>query len=228
VLRKRETAVMALVAVALLAVLALPTSASAEGFADIFLGASMTTKGDVDVDLDGASATDENQDYKTSVLLGGRAGYWWGLFGVNLDVSWFQPDFDPDEFTVSGPFNAGVKTSLDVVGIGLNAMLRLPLLKGGNVPAGRLQPYIFAGPTLFISILDAEVSALGRTTSETDTTTSLGATAGGGLTFMFTPGIGAFAEYRFTYNKREFEVGGLKIEPELNTHHLLAGVTFRF
>jgi opacity protein-like surface antigen len=143
-------------------------------------------------------------------------------------VAWFQPDFDPDEFTLSGPFNAEVETSLDVVGIGLNAMLRLPLLRGSNFPGGRLQPYIFAGPTFFISILEAEVSALGRTSSDTDTATSLGATAGGGLTFMFTRGIGAFAEYRFTYNKREFEVGGLTIEPELNTHHLLAGVTFRF
>jgi opacity protein-like surface antigen len=224
-LRKRETAVVAVMAVALLAVLAFATSASAEGFADIFLGASMTTKGDVDVDINGAS-TSEETDYKTSVLLGGRAGYWWGLFGVNLDVSWFQPD--PDAVAVN-PLSAELKSSLDVIGIGLNAMLRLPLLKGdGKFPGGRLQPYIFAGPTLFVSILDAEVSGPGGKTSETDTNTSLGATVGTGLTFMLTPGIGAFAEYRFTYNKREFEVGSLKIEPELNTHHLLAGVTFRF
>jgi opacity protein-like surface antigen len=227
-LRRRETTVIAVMAVALFAVLALATSASAEGFADIFLGASMTTKGDVDLDLDGASVNGDDQEYKTSVLVGGRTGYWWGLFGINLDLSWFQPEFDPDEITVSGPFNATVKTDLDVVGIGLNAMLRLPLLKGSRFSGGRLQPYIFAGPTLFVSILDAEVSALGVTDSDTDTATSLGATAGTGLTFMFTPGIGAFAEYRFTYNKREFEVGDLKIEPELNTHHLLAGVTFRF
>jgi hypothetical protein len=53
-LRKRETAVIAVMAVALLAVLAPATSASAEGFADVFLGASMTTKSDVDIDLDGA------------------------------------------------------------------------------------------------------------------------------------------------------------------------------
>jgi hypothetical protein len=63
-MRKRETAVIAVMAVALLTVLALASSAAAEGFADIFLGASMTTKSDVDVDLDGVSA-DGEQDYKT-------------------------------------------------------------------------------------------------------------------------------------------------------------------
>jgi opacity protein-like surface antigen len=91
---------------------------------------------------------------------------------------------------------------------------------------GALQPYIFAGPTLFLSRLDVNVSGAGSDDDDTDA--RLGFTAGGGVAYMFAKNIGAFAEYRFTYQRPEFSVGGVNVEPKLNSHHVLAGVAFRF
>jgi len=64
--------------------------------------------------------------------------------------------------------------------------------------------------------------------SDHDVDARVGFTAGTGVVFMFTKNIGAFGEYRFTYDRPKFDVGGVNIEPKLNSHHLLGGVTFRF
>jgi opacity protein-like surface antigen len=221
----------------LLLLLINPVKAHGEGFADLFAGASLTSKGDVDTNVQGLNFTGE-QEYKTSFTVGGRTGWWFGLFGVNLDLAYFRPQPDPDKVAVSGvdpvlgPFTIEVETDLDVVAIGLNAMLRGQFIKSPDVPEGRLQPYIFAGPTLFISTLDFDASISGPLVSaqdsESDTTTTLGVTAGGGISFLFTKNIGVFGEYRFTHVKPEFKFSGTKIEPRLDTHHILAGLTFRF
>jgi opacity protein-like surface antigen len=252
----RHSRVLALTAVAasLLAFSVVP--AQAEWFADLYGGASFTQKGDVDVTISGIgtilSGTAEDQKYKTSFLVGGRAGYWWSsetgigvgrFFGVNLDINYFQPD--PDDVNFSDPTlgTLTTKNDLDVVSIGLNLMLRWQFLANEQVPQGRLQPYLFAGPTLFISTLNVKATAtapgLGTGTfSDSDTDTSIGVTAGAGLTWMFTQNIGAFGEFRYTYNKPEFNFNptifqgaspiGVKVEPTLNTIHLLAGLTVRF
>lgn len=243
---RRVGVALAVLSCLLAVALVTPTLAFAEGFADLFLGASFTQNGDVDVNLGGVDLFGTDQKYKTSLLVGGRAGWWLepggaGALGFNLDVSWFRPEFDDlDKFSVAGvdpligPFSASGKTDLNVVGIGFNAMLRGQFLKDNQVPQGRLQPYLFGGPTLFISTLDvkATATALGVTTSvdDSDTSAKVGVTAGAGLTYMFTKNLGLFGEYRFTHNKPEFELKdlGLKIEPTFNTHHLLGGLAVRF
>jgi len=213
-----------------------PAQASAEWFAELFGGASFTQKGNVDVSLLGTSASGD-QSYKTSALVGGRAGYWWSFFGVNLDVSYFRPEFDPDSATATTvvgttPVAVSESTDFKTIGVGVNAMLRGQFLKDSVVPAGRLQPYIFAGPTAFISTLNNKGSiSVGTTTSsfdESSTSTKLGVTAGAGATYMFLRNFGAFAEYRFTHFKPEFGIQGLQIEPTVDTHHLVAGFSFRF
>jgi len=213
-----------------------PAQVSAEWFADLFAGGSITQTGNVDVSIMGASASGD-QDYKTSALVGGRAGYWWSFFGVNLDVSYFRPEFDPDSSTTTTvigttPVALSENTDFKTIAVGVNAMLRGQFLKDTVVPEGRLQPYIFAGPTAFISTLNIKGSiSVGTTTSsfdESSTSTKLGVTAGAGATYMFLRNFGAFAEYRFTHFKPEFGIQGLQIEPTVNTHHLLAGVSFRF
>ena len=215
--------------------------AVAEPVLDIFAGASLTQAGNVDVSGLGNFLSGE-AEYKDSFLIGARGGYWWGFFGVNLDVSYFRPELDPDAATVStidpiiGPIGGTIDTDHHVIGIGFNAMVRGQFMKDATVPQGRLQPYLFAGPTLFISTFDLEgsISALGTTLAfdDSDTTTTLGVTAGAGMTYMFTRNIGAFLEYRFTHFKPEYELNvsgvSLRIEPTLNSHHIGAGVTFRF
>jgi len=194
-----------------------PREAVAESFFDLFAGAAFTDSNDIKVSVPGFSATGES-DFKTSFSVGGRAGYWFGFFGLDLDVDYFRPN--PD---TSG--TPGIDIKLDVVGVGVNAMLRGQFIKTTTVPDGALQPYIFAGPTLFISHLKVDVSGAG---SDHDVDARVGFTAGTGVVYMFTKNIGAFGEYRFTYDRPKFDVGGVNIEPKLNSHHLLGGVTFRF
>jgi opacity protein-like surface antigen len=204
-------------AVSLVALLGIaPTNAAAEPFLDLFAGAAFTDSNDLKLSAPGISATGD-VDYNTSFSVGGRAGYWFGFFGLNLDVNYFRPNIDTE--------TSGFDADIDVVGVGLNAMLRGRFLKTTAVPDGALQPYIFAGPTLFISRLDIDISGAG---SDHDTDTHVGFTAGTGVTYMFTKNIGAFGEYRFTYNRPEFDISGVKLEPKLNTHHIVGGVTFRF
>lgn len=207
----------------LVSLVVVPVRAAAEPFVDLFAGVAFTPSNDVDLSLNGLSATGE-QDFKDSFSVGARAGYWFSFFGVNLDVSYFRPELDPDDAVVVG---GRIETDLDVIGVGLNAMLRGQFLKSPDVPQGRIQPYVFGGPTLFISRFDADVSGAGSD-SETDVSTRVGLTAGGGVTFMITKLLGVFAEYRFTRNRPEFDIDGLKIEPKLDSHHVLGGVTFRF
>ena len=127
-----------------------PREAAAESFFDLFAGAAFTDSNDIKVSVPGFSATGES-DFKTSFSVGGRAGYWFGFFGLDLDVDYFRPSPDTNG-------TPGLDIKLDVVGVGVNAMLRGQFLKTTTAPDGALQPYIFAGPTLFISHLEVDVS----------------------------------------------------------------------
>src|SRR5437762_2384814 len=73
-----------------------PTHAVAESFFDLFAGAAFTDSNDVKISVTGFSATTDS-DFKTSFSVGGRVGYWFSFFGINLDVDYFRPNFDPDE-----------------------------------------------------------------------------------------------------------------------------------
>ena len=152
-----------------------PREAAAESFFDLFAGAAFTDSNDIKVSVPGFSATGES-DFKTSFSVGGRAGYWFGFFGLDLDVDYFRPSPDTNG-------TPGLDIKLDVVGVGVNAMLRGQFLKTTTAPDGALQPYIFAGPTLFISHLEVDVSGAG---SDHDVDARVGFTAGTGVVFMFT------------------------------------------
>jgi hypothetical protein len=188
----------------------------AEGFIDFYVGAAITRDSDQKVSAPGFSDTSPI-DWDTSVTAGGRFGFWFESLewvGLALDVSFFRPDKDITVFPVSAL-----------------AMLRLPLLKDNDkgFPHGRLQPYIAAGPGLFISRADGDLGTFG---SVSDTSLDLGVDVRGGLAFLITKNIAAFAEYRFTHVKPEFgfDVAGVKFKTEttLDTHHIVGGVGFRF
>jgi opacity protein-like surface antigen len=230
----------------LVAALVFPSQVWAEGFVDLFAGASFTQDSNVKFNLSNDSGSlpefEGTTSFKTSVLAGGRVGWWADFAGLNLDVSWFRPELDPNNVTASAvvgttPTTGTLETDLNVVAIGLNVMFRGQFLQNDSVPDGRLQPYVFAGPTLFISTLDAKLTVSTPGTRQifrdSDTDYSFGVTAGGGVSFMLLKNVGLFAEYRFTHFRPDFELqngslGRAKVEGDLNTHHLLAGLTFRF
>ena len=78
-------------ALSLVVVLAVaPRNAVAEGFLDLFAGAAFTESKDLKLSVSGFSVRGEG-DFDKSFSVGARAGYWFGFFGVNLDVDYFRP-----------------------------------------------------------------------------------------------------------------------------------------
>ncbi|MEW6296295.1 MAG: hypothetical protein AB1671_00955 [Thermodesulfobacteriota bacterium] len=110
-----------------------------------------------------------------------------------------------------------------------SVMLRWPVLVNADFPKGRLQPYFTTGPSLLFTDTDPDVS--------------LGVKVGAGLAWQFHRHFALFTEYRFTHFSPEVEKGSLtlidqsgvrvkirdpKVETDLNTHYVIAGISFRF
>ena len=202
----------------IVAALVLVTSSApafAEGFIDFYVGSAMTRDSRVTVRIPGFSES-ERVDWDTSITAGARFGFWlesvpW--LGLALDGSFFRPDKDLTVYPVSALL-----------------MLRLAFLKDDNFVNGRLQPYIAAGPGLFISHLDGRIAEIGESVEAVSV--DAGLDVRGGLTFMLTKNIGIFGEYRFTHVKPDFGFDILDIDSKakttFDTHHVHGGLTFRF
>src|SRR5438477_12401437 len=155
----------------------------AEGFIDLYLGAAVTRDSDVKATAFGVSETGR-VEWDRSFTAGGRFGFWFeslDWLGLALDASFFKPDSD-----------------ITVIPVSVLAMLRLPLLKDKDkgFPHGRLQPYIAAGPGLFISRADGSFGT--GLSSVSDTSVDLGVDVRGGLAFLSTMNIAPLAQYRGT------------------------------
>lgn len=74
--------------------------------------------------------------------------------------------------------------------------LRLPLLRDDRFTHGRLQPFVSAGPALFI--IYASQNRYVQPDGQSSTDVAVGAKVDAGATFMLTKLIGVFAQYRFT------------------------------
>jgi opacity protein-like surface antigen len=90
-------------------------------------------------------------------------------------------------------------------------------------PKGKVQPYVGAGPGLFITHASAD---LGEGVHFSDTVADLGFDGRAGIAWKVAEKWGVFTEYRFTHVKTEFSDLGISAETVLNTHYLLAGVRF--
>lgn len=228
--------------------LAVPRPASAEWSADLYVGAAVTQSRDFKATetLGGVrlSATAQDVDFDTSVSFGGRVGYWFEsipILGLGLDAFHFRPDVGSQRLTVClSPLGCIVEPfegfDLSVTSVSLDLMLRWPLWTSAEFPKGRLQPYLTAGPALFIARgSDRETPASRR---QSDTDTSLGVKAGAGLVWLFHKNVGLFGEYRFTHFSPEFNfrdvdaltgaASRVRLTTDVNTHHLLGGIAFRF
>ena len=139
---------------------------------------------------------------------------------------------------------------LSATAIAFDLMVRWPLLTTPEFPKGQLDPYLTVGPAIFVatvetgpgtflpqigfdSVNDATVlqPAIGVSQSKTDT--FWGVKVGAGLAWQLHKNVALFGEYRFTHFSPDFEfqdVGGGKttLKMDLNTHHILTGVSFRF
>jgi len=238
-----------LVFAAVLAWRLMDTSAvAAEWFADLYGGVSFTERSrfSLDGNLDGAPMAGfvPNVSFEKSATVGGRLGYWFerlNIVGVALDAFHFEPDVSAQSAVGMGqmidtrgalfgvPLNVSgtAPVRLPEIRFGVTALapeilLRWPLLVSPEFPHGRLQPYVGAGPALYLVTLE------GFHPSGFDRKTSIGVTTGGGITVAVRPWLGLFAEYRYTNARPALESGDIVFKTHLATHHLLSGVSFRF
>jgi len=241
-----------LVTVALLGVLAVSAvPAGAEWFGDLYLGGAFTQNSDLTAtgSFNGSSFEITGRDlrFDSSVTGGGRLGYWFETLpwlGLGLDIAYFAPNVSRQTVDTSvklGGVAANVgplqfdNVKLDVTDVSFDLMLRWPgLVASPQFPKGRLQPYLTVGPAVFLTTAKDSTN-FGPPSDQSSHDTSLGVKAGFGTTWMLTPNIGIFGEYRFTHFHPTFDFdtnapgfSTTKVETDVNTHHVLFGVTFRF
>jgi hypothetical protein len=227
-------AVRKLCVAASLGVLALAVSvppASAEVNFDLYGGASFYGNPDFTLKVGGAQVDKERGEADTDITFGGRAGYWFdgvGLpwLGVFLDVSYFEPEFTRKG---GGSETSLFKAKVRTVPISPLIMLRLPLLQSPEHPNGQLQVYAGAGPGFFWTDTTFR-TPLGERVSEDRV--DVGVDFRGGLAWEFHPNWAVFTEYRFTYYtvspERSTNGQKVKLEADLDTHHVLFGISYRF
>lgn len=212
--------------------------ASAEWFADLYGGAAFTENTDITIQvpavMPGVDIVFKDVEFDAGLSLGGRLGYWFEsspVLGVALDVSHFSPDIPPQPVvaTVIGSDDlAHINGEVTLVAVEL--MLRWPLLATREIPKGRLQPYVAVGPA--IGIVEANDTTTLSPPGQSATDVTVAVVVVGGLAWQFHRHFAIFAEYRFTYVRPTFELSDRgadeTVSLDLATHHLLAGVSFRF
>ena len=217
---------------------------SAEWFADLYVGAAYTPRSDVTLVVRPPSGpadhTFHDVKWDNSVVYGGRFGYWFETtpwFGVGLDVFHFNSDIPSQTVsaTIRGATAPATLQTIDfsVIALAFDVVrLRLPLLVSSEHPKGRLQPYATAGPALFGTRAKNTTNAELSTVTATDSST--GIKLGAGLSWQLAKQVAAFGEYRFTHFRAEpvfnSALSSLRVplQTDLNTHHLIGGVSFQF
>jgi len=207
------------------------TAARGEPFLDLYGGVAVTDSAKVTASHEDCFAlllffrgcTDEVKATRTvafdrSTTFGVRGGYWsetrpW--LGIAGDLSFFEAESKTAHF--------------QIVPVSVLLMLRVPLLVSEELPKGRLQPYGALGP-MFVFRHSAADFRPDLQKKVAVTSGALGAEARVGLTWLLNRRVGVFAEYRLTHVSMPdgSDKSGERIDTELNTNHLLGGVSLRF
>lgn len=209
-----------------LLLLSLPLAAPAsawEGYTSLYGGGAFTEDDNGIISMPGFSSAPET-DFEDSGVVGARLGFWgpeeFRFLGGTFDVSGFSPDgrgsTDPADF--------------DVVPISFLVMGRVPLLESEEHPKGLLFPYAGVGPSIVVSTLEIPLAGSNFDDTEVDAGVDLRA----GLAVFPIEPFGLFLEYRFLDFEAEYSdrVGVANTpagaSPELSTHFIQAGLSFRF
>jgi opacity protein-like surface antigen len=218
------------------------TPAGAEWAIELYGGATSTESTDLDVSGQDATqmtirSTLFDVDADTGFTAGLRIGYWFEsapFLGLALDTFYFSMPVSSQTVDASSTFSGTLLDeeitftasgqaqipSVDLPGVAFapQLALRWPLLVSKEFPSGRLQPYVAGGPAWALSIESDEEFEL-----------MFGGMVRGGMSFKMLPFLGLFAEYRYSFFP-EFEVEdrGLAFEADLNTHHVVLGLSFTF
>jgi opacity protein-like surface antigen len=191
-------------------------TASAEWFVDLYAGATHTADNDATATVNGVRVA-ETVNYSLSFTGGLRTGYWFEKLpwlGVAFDASVFKPE----ENTFVAPLSGLI-------------MLRYLLLPSEAAPDGELQPYIAAGPGVFIM---SAKSSLNSTLPGTFSASSVqpGLDLRAGVAWQFHKNVAVYGEYRFTHVYAKFEDTATNpsssADTNINSNHFLLGLSYRF
>ena len=190
----------------------IPGAASAERFADLFVGLSYTQ--DEDLKFSSANQNEEvSMSFRASFTIGYRMGYWFDRLpnlGLALDATYTNIESDElDDY-------------IDVVSITPLLMARLPLMRSQKYPMGEWAPFFAVGPGLFISKISAVDGAYA------DRHEDLGIDLRTGVKKMMAINWALNLEYRFFYVAPEYEDYDVDAEIDLYTHSLMVGMTYNF
>ena len=225
-------------------VFAAASPARAEWFGDLYGGVSYTPRSDIVLVVGSPSGPADHSfhdvKWETSGVIGARAGYWFDAapwYGIGLDVFRFNADVATQDVqvTIQG---ATAPVTLKAIDFSATAVafdvlrLRYPLAVSSEYPRGRLQPYAAGGPALFRIKVTNRLN--GELTNEPASDTSTGYKLGAGLSWHLTRSAAIFGEYRFTHVHSEPALQGaitgarVPAKFDLDTHHVVAGVSFGF
>jgi opacity protein-like surface antigen len=227
-----------------LSLLAMADSACAEWFADLYGGSAYTPRSDVTLvvrppgfDFD---HTFHDVKWDPSGEFGVRIGYWFDSapwYGIGLDVFRFNANI-PSQTVDATILGATSPATLQAIDVSVTAFaldlvrLRSQFLVSRDYPMGRLQPYLTAGPALFK--VRATNVGNGELTTQPGTDSSTGYKVGGGASWQLTKEMAIFGEYRYTHvNTAPVLTGavtGISVpfQFKLNTHHVVAGLSYSF
>lgn len=207
--------------------LGLAGAASAEWFADLFVGGAFT--GTHDITRNTTTLSDVSFD--TSGLVGARGGYWmadlaWA--GLSFDVLHYRPDISAQSVTASAGSGQLGKADVSAVAFSLDFMFRYSILSTPEFPRGRLQPYVFFGPTLVDANL-SDTTNFGLSANQSDATTRVGFNGGTGVAWQFHQRVAVFTEYRYLNFSPHWSFGRVgRVSTEISSHLFTTGVSFRF
>jgi opacity protein-like surface antigen len=219
--------------------------ASAEWFADVFVGQSFTEKSDVTVHSTPGQTVFRDVEFDRSLAYGGRFGRYFDavpFLGVGVDYFHFSPRIGPQAVTVDGCVPSGgcgggpsgtQRIDVESMALSLDVFLRLPLLKTKAAPYGALQPYIMGGAPFYITTITPRTTALFRNHQD-DTDYSFGYKYGAGLAFHILPNLMLFGEYRFTHvqvsvdDLRAADASVARLKTDLDSHSALLGLSARW
>jgi opacity protein-like surface antigen len=202
-----------LVLAAVLAFLGPAPDASAEWFADGYVGASLTSEDEITFRTFGVRR-EQDALYQSSAIFGVRLGKWFEelpWLGLAADASYFRASADVQVFPISAL-----------------VMFRYGFLRDDEFKAGRLQPYAGIGGGLFVSNLDGSIGFV----EGSDTTADIGFDARLGVAYHVESNWAAFFEYRFTHVSPTYTIepfgGSTPADTTLNTNHFVLGLSYRF
>jgi hypothetical protein len=220
--------------------------ASAEWFADVYAGQSLTLNDDMTVHSPSGLSIYRDTEFDRALIYGARFGRFLDrapFLGLGVDLFTFAPTIGPQQLRIDGCVPSGGcsggeggttgRIDVSTIALSLDVLLRLPLLKSETAPWGALQPYITAGVPFYLTTVTPRTTAQFRN-HDGDTDFSVGYKLGGGIAFQVAPNLMVFAEYRFTHSEASVDLrdsASLKETPvhlNLDTHSAVVGISARW